>query len=170
MTLFNDLDKRGFIDNVTSAELEDKINTGGLVFYVGYDPTADSLHVGHLAMFNLMYFLQQGNHTPIGLMGGATGMVGDPGGRSTERNLLQEEQMAINIAGLKKQMTRFLDFESKNRAIIANNADWFFMATPKKKKVCMMSITKLPCLSLKITASSAILQIFVNSTILIDNG
>ncbi len=125
MSIFEDLDKRGFIDNITSNELKAKIDAGGLVFYVGYDPTAESLHVGHLAMFNLMYFLQQGGHHPIGLMGGATGMIGDPGGKSAERNLLQPEQMAINIAGLKKQMTRFLDFSSRNKAIITNNADWF---------------------------------------------
>jgi tyrosyl-tRNA synthetase len=125
MALFDDLEKRGFVDNITSTELKDKISKGGLTFYVGYDPTAASLHVGHLAMINLMYFLQQGGHYPIGLMGGATGMIGDPGGRSVERNLLQPEQMEVNIAGLKEQMTRFLNFETGNKAIVANNADWF---------------------------------------------
>jgi len=125
MELFEELEERGFIDNVTSTEVKEKVNQGNLTFYVGYDPTADSLHVGHLAMFNLMYFMQQKGHHPLSLAGGATGMVGDPGGRSQERNLLQSEQLQKNIDGIKKQMMRFLDFESENKAVLVNNADWF---------------------------------------------
>ena len=124
MKLFDELQQRGFIDRITHDEIAEKINAGGLTFYVGFDPTADSLHVGQFAVFNLMRILQKGGHTPIGLMGGGTGMIGDPGGKSKERNLLSEEQIGNNIAGIKKQFARFLNFEEGNKARIVNNYDW----------------------------------------------
>ncbi|MDH5560144.1 MAG: tyrosine--tRNA ligase [Deltaproteobacteria bacterium] len=124
MSLYIELRQRGFIDKITSEELVEKINQGQLTFYVGFDPTAESLHVGQLAIFNLMRFLQQGGHQPIGLMGGATGMIGDPGGKSQERNLLNQANLTQNIQGIKRQIGRFLDFKSGNKAVIVNNYDW----------------------------------------------
>ena len=124
MKLFDELQQRGLIDRITSDDLKEKINNGGLTFYVGFDPTADSLHVGQFAMFNLMRILQRGGHTPIGLMGGATGMIGDPGGKSQERNLLMREQIERNIQGIKKQLLRFLDFDEGGKASIVNNYHW----------------------------------------------
>ena len=124
MELFEELQKRGFIDRMTHDDLPDKLNKEKLTFYVGFDPTADSIHVGHFAMFNLMRILQKHGHKPIGLMGGGTGMIGDPGGKSVERNLLSQAQIEENIAGIKEQLSRFLDFEEGNKAIIVNNYDW----------------------------------------------
>jgi len=124
MKLFDELQQRGLIDQITSDDLKEKINAGGLTFYVGYDPSSDSLQIGQFALFNLMRILQRGGHTPIGLMGGATGMIGDPGGKSEERNLLMKEQIEHNIEGIKKQLLRFLDFEEGGKAIFVNNYDW----------------------------------------------
>ena len=124
MELFEELEQRGLVDRITSDDLKEKINAGGLTFYVGFDPTADSLHVGQFAVFNLMRLLQKGGHTPIGLMGGGTGMIGDPGGKSKERVLLSQEKIEENIEGIKTQLSLFLDFEQGNKAIIRNNYDW----------------------------------------------
>ncbi len=124
MELFEELELRGYIDRITHDELKDKINQGGMTFYVGYDPTADSLHVGHFAMSNLQRILQKHGHKPIGLMGGGTGMIGDPGGRSSERNLLSQEEIEVNIDGIKSQLSKFLEFEAGNKATIVNNHDW----------------------------------------------
>lgn len=94
--------------------------------YVGIDPTADSLHIGHLVGVMMLKHLQMSGHKPIALVGGATGMIGDPSGKSAERNLLGEEELRKNEAGLKKQLAKFLDFESDipNRALLVNNYDW----------------------------------------------
>lgn len=94
--------------------------------YVGIDPTADSLHIGHLVGVMMLKHLQMAGHKPIALVGGATGMIGDPSGKSAERNLLTEEELRKNEEGLKKQLAKFLDFESDqlNRAILVNNYDW----------------------------------------------
>jgi len=124
MKLYDELEARGFVDKVTSEELIEKLNAGGLKFYIGYDPTADSLHIGHLASFNLMKIFQNYGHYPIALMGGGTGMIGDPGGKSAERNLLSKEQIQSNIDGVKIQMSQFLNFETENKAIMVNNLDW----------------------------------------------
>jgi tyrosyl-tRNA synthetase len=129
MTLFDEVMARGLIDRVTAAELADKINRGGLTFYVGFDPTGDSLHVGHFAVLNLMRILQKGGHRPIGLMGGGTGMIGDPGGKSAERNLLTQEQIENNIVGIRQQLARFLDFKEGTPAILVNNDDWLSQQT-----------------------------------------
>ncbi len=120
MKLSEELQARGLIENMTHAELEEKLNQGGLKFYVGFDPTADSLHVGQLALFNLMGILQKAGHEPLGLAGGATGMIGDPGGKSAERNLLSPEQIAANIQGIVSQINLFL----KGSTEVVNNADW----------------------------------------------
>jgi tyrosyl-tRNA synthetase len=94
--------------------------------YAGFDPTSDSLHIGSLVPVMLLMHLQRAGHIPIILLGGATGMVGDPSGKSEERSLMSEEQLEINIHGISKQLNRFLDFESSdNRAIMINNYDWY---------------------------------------------
>ncbi len=107
----------------TSEQLEKEFTTA----YIGFDPTADSLHIGSLVPILLLYHLQQAGHKPIALVGGATGMVGDPSGKSEERNLLNEETLQKNVAGVKKQLEKFLDFDPSkvNAAEIVNNYDWF---------------------------------------------
>lgn len=125
MNLFNELIERGLLEKTTSDDLEEKLNAGGMTFYIGFDPTSDSLHIGNFALLNLMRLLQRHGHFPIGLMGGATGMIGDPGGKSVERNLLTKEQLEFNIAGITVQLAKFLEFESGNKAIIVNNYLWF---------------------------------------------
>jgi len=107
-----------------TAEQLDKEPTAG---YIGFDPTSDSLHIGSLAPILLLSHLQKAGHRPVALLGGATGMIGDPSGKSEERNLLSEEQLEKNIAGIRKQLSKFLDFNSvhPNAATIVNNYDWF---------------------------------------------
>lgn len=115
---------RGLLQDImpgTEEVLEKEIVSG----YIGFDPTADSLHIGHLTqVFTLLRF-QKAGHKPIALVGGATGMVGDPSGKSAERNLLDEEALNKNVAGLQKQLEKFLDFNSgENGAVLVNNYDW----------------------------------------------
>ena len=103
MTLFEDLKWRGLIKDISSPELEEKLNKGGLTFYIGTDPTADSLHVGHLSSFLISKRLQKAGHHPILLVGGGTGMIGDPK-PTTERAMISKEQVNRNFEGLKKQV------------------------------------------------------------------
>jgi len=115
---------RGMIHDITPGTEEQLLKelTSG---YVGIDPTADSLHIGHLVGVMMLVHLQLAGHRPIALIGGATGMIGDPSGKSQERNLLTEEALRKNEAGLQKQLAKFLDFESgDNRALLVNNYDW----------------------------------------------
>ena len=115
---------RGMIHDMTPGTEEQLLKelTSG---YVGIDPTADSLHIGHLVGVMMLVHLQLSGHRPIALIGGATGMIGDPSGKSQERNLLTEETLRKNEAGLKKQLAKFLDFEGgKNSALLVNNYDW----------------------------------------------
>ncbi|WP_392420277.1 tyrosine--tRNA ligase [Capnocytophaga canis] len=107
-------------------ETEEHLLEGVRSAYVGIDPTADSLHIGHLVGVMMLKHFQNCGHRPYALVGGATGMVGDPSGKSAERNLLTNEVLEHNIAGIKKQLAKFLDFEStaENRAILVNNYDW----------------------------------------------
>ncbi len=116
---------RGMIHDVmpgTEEQLNKEMTSG----YVGIDPTADSLHIGHLVGVMMLKHLQLAGHRPIALVGGATGMIGDPSGKSQERNLLDEETLRKNEEGIKKQLAKFLDFESdaENRALLVNNYDW----------------------------------------------
>ncbi len=126
MTLVQELRWRGMIQDIMpgTEELFEKEMVSG---YIGFDPTSDSLHIGSLVPILLLVHLQKTGHKPFALVGGATGMVGDPSGKSEERNLLSEETLAYNIAGVKKQLSHFLDFNSgaKNAAELVNNYDWF---------------------------------------------
>ena len=126
MTLVQELRWRGMIQDIMpgTEELFEKEQVSG---YIGFDPTSDSLHIGSLVPILLLMHLQRAGHKPYALVGGATGMVGDPSGKSEERNLLSEETLAFNLAGVKKQLSHFLDFDtSKSTAAeIVNNYDWF---------------------------------------------
>lgn len=126
MDLIEELQWRGMVQDImpgTAQQLTKEITSG----YIGFDPTAESLHIGSLVPILLLVHLQKAGHRPIALVGGATGMVGDPSGKSEERNLLDEATLNRNLAGVKKQLEKFLDFDSskKNAAEIANNYDWF---------------------------------------------
>ncbi|HCH67893.1 MAG TPA: tyrosine--tRNA ligase [Clostridiales bacterium] len=122
--VYEDLVKRGLIAQVTNEEeIRNMVNEGKAVFYIGFDPTADSLHVGHFMALCLMKRLQMAGNRPIALIGGGTGMIGDPSGRSDLRQVMSEETIQHNCDCFKKQMSRFIDF-SEGKALMVNNADW----------------------------------------------
>ncbi|MEE3354830.1 MAG: tyrosine--tRNA ligase [Candidatus Weimeria sp.] len=124
MTLYDELVARGLIAQVTDeAEIKELINTGKAVFYIGFDPTADSLHVGHFMALILMKRLQMGGNKPIALVGGGTAMIGDPSGRSDMRKMMTTEMIDHNVECFKEQMSRFIEF-GEGKAQIVNNADW----------------------------------------------
>ena len=124
MGIYEELVARGLIAQVTNEEeIKKMINNGKAVFYIGFDPTADSLHVGHFMALCLMKRLQMAGNKPIALLGGGTGMVGDPSGRTDMRKMLSVDDINHNIECFKKQMSRFIDF-SDGKALIVNNADW----------------------------------------------
>ena len=124
MTLYDGLVARGLIAQVTNEEeIKKMINEGKATFYIGFDPTADSLHVGHFMALCLMKRLQMAGNKPIALLGGGTGMIGDPSGKSDMRKMLTPETIQHNIDCFKKQMSSFIDF-SDGKAIMVNNADW----------------------------------------------
>jgi len=121
----NVLDQRGFIHQMSDAEGLDALAAKGpITGYIGYDATATSIHIGNLITVTMLYWLQQTGHKAISLMGGGTSMVGDPSGRTDQRNLLTIEQIATNIEGIKKVYGRILDYGGSNPAIMVNNADW----------------------------------------------
>lgn len=126
MSLIKELEQRKLIQDImpgTAEQLEKEMTAG----YIGFDPTADSLHVGSLLPITLLMRLQKAGHKPVAVVGGATGMVGDPSGKNAERNLLDEETIQKNCDGIKKQLEKFLDFNSSgaNSAELVNNYDWF---------------------------------------------
>ncbi len=124
MTLYDELAARGLIAQVTNEEeIKKMINAGEATFYIGFDPTADSLHVGHFMALCLMKRLQMAGNKPIALLGGGTGMIGDPSGRTDMRQMMTKETIDHNIECFKKQMSRFIDF-SDGKALMVNNADW----------------------------------------------
>ena len=124
MGIYEELQARGLIAQVTDEpEVRELINNGGAKFYIGFDPTADSLHVGHFMALCLMKRLQMAGNKPVVLVGGGTGHIGDPSGRSDLRQMMTKEQIDHNCACFKKQMERFIDF-GENQAILVNNADW----------------------------------------------
>ena len=124
MTLYDELVARGLIAQVTDEEeIKDLINNGKATFYIGFDPTADSLHVGHFMALCLMKRLQMAGNKPIALIGGGTAMIGDPSGRTDMRQMMTQETIQHNCDCFKKQMSRFIDF-SEGKALMVNNADW----------------------------------------------
>ena len=124
MTLYEELTMRGLIAQVTNeAEISRMLNKGEVIFYIGFDPTADSLHIGHFVALSFMKRLQMAGNKPIALVGGGTGMVGDPSGRTDLRNMMTVEIIQHNCDGLRKQMEKFIDF-SEGKALMVNNADW----------------------------------------------
>ncbi len=125
MNLIEELRWRGMLHDFMPGT-EEQLATGMTTGYIGFDPTARSLHIGNLATIMLLVHLQRSGHKPVALIGGATGMIGDPSGKSAERNLLDEETLQANQQGIKKQLEKFLDFNSSaNSAEMVNNYDWF---------------------------------------------
>ena len=124
MGIYEELQARGLIAQVTDEdEIKELVNTGKATFYIGFDPTADSLHVGHFMALCLMKRLQEAGNKPIALIGGGTGYIGDPSGRSDMRSMMTPETIQHNCDCFKKQMSRFIDF-SEGKALMVNNADW----------------------------------------------
>jgi len=124
MNIYDELQARGLIAQVTDEEeIKELVNTGKATFYIGFDPTADSLHVGHFMALSLMKRLQMAGNKPIVLLGGGTGLIGDPSGRTDMRTMMTDETIQHNIDCFKKQMERFIEF-GPDKAIMVNNADW----------------------------------------------
>lgn len=123
MNLIEELQWRGLLQDIMPGT-EEHLLKNKVTGYIGFDPTADSLHIGSLIPIILLMHLKKAGHRPIVLVGGATGMVGDPTGKSDERNLLDEETLNKNIEGIKKQISKFIDFEEKDGALLLNNFDW----------------------------------------------
>ncbi len=124
MQIYEELQARGLLAQLTDAEeIRELINNGKATFYIGFDPTADSLHVGHFMALCLMKRLQEAGNKPIALIGGGTAMIGDPSGRTDMRNMMTKETIEHNCECFKKQMSKFIDF-SEGKALMVNNADW----------------------------------------------
>lgn len=124
MGVYDELQARGLIAQITDEEkIKELLNNDKITFYIGFDPTADSLHVGHFVQIMVMAHMQRAGHVPIALFGGGTGMIGDPSGKSDMRQMLTKETIDHNIACFQKQMSRLIDF-SEGKAIMANNGDW----------------------------------------------
>ncbi len=124
MGVYDELKARGLIAQTTNEEkIRDLLNNDKITFYIGFDPTADSLHVGHFVQIMVMSWMQKAGHVPIALFGGGTGMIGDPSGKTDMRKMLTKETIDHNIACFQKQMSRLIDF-SEGKATMANNGDW----------------------------------------------
>ena len=124
MKIYEELQARGLLAQLTDAdEIRELINNGKATFSIGFDPTADSLHVGHFMALCLMKRLQEAGNKPIALIGGGTGMIGDPSGRSDMRSMMTKETIEHNCECFKKQMSRFIEF-GEDKAMMVNNADW----------------------------------------------
>ena len=124
MSLYEELTWRGFVNQVTHPELAEELAKGPMTLYCGFDPTADSLHVGSLLPIMGLIHFQRAGHRPIALVGGGTGMIGDPSGKTDERSLQTREDVAWNAAGIRGQLERFIDFEGESAAVLLNNGDW----------------------------------------------
>ncbi|MGD0383580.1 MAG: tyrosine--tRNA ligase, partial [Thermoguttaceae bacterium] len=126
MDIFKELSWRGLVNQTTDdINLQQLLQEKPRTVYAGFDPTADSLHVGHLMALMILRRFQRAGHRPIALVGGATGMIGDPSGKSEERNLLSLDTLRANVAGMETQLRRFLDFDcGANSAVLVNNYDW----------------------------------------------
>ena len=124
MTVFDELKARGLLAQLTDEEeIKELVNNGKAVFYIGFDPTADSLHVGHFMALCLMKRLQMAGNKPIALIGGGTAMIGDPSGRTDMRSMMTVETIDHNCECFKEQMSKFIDF-SEGKALMVNNAEW----------------------------------------------
>ncbi|MFZ0664862.1 MAG: tyrosine--tRNA ligase, partial [Acidimicrobiales bacterium] len=125
--LTEDFEFRGLIHQVTDPELLKRLDNDFITGYIGFDPTADSLHVGHLLQLCTLKRIQSFGHQPIAVAGGGTAMVGDPGGKTEERTMLDNDQINENLEGIRPQLARLLDFSQsagKSKAVLVNNADW----------------------------------------------
>ncbi len=127
--LAGDLEFRGLIHQVSDPEVRARLDGEPLTAYSGFDPTADSLHVGHMLQLCNLHRLQQAGHRPIAVTGGGTGFIGDPGGKSEERSLLSPEQLHANLEGIRPQLERFLDFSGPRGALLVDNAEWLVPMT-----------------------------------------
>lgn len=122
--IYDTLVERGIIAQCTNEEkVREILNNESITFYIGFDPTADSLHIGHFVQIMVMAHMQRAGHRPIALVGGGTGKIGDPSGKTDMRKMLTDEMLAHNVASLKNQLSRFLDF-SEGKAFMVNNGDW----------------------------------------------
>ncbi len=124
VNIFDELTKRGYIEQTTHEELKDILNNDSVPFYIGFDPTADSLHVGHFVSMMVASHMQKAGHKPIILIGGGTATIGDPSGKTDMRRMMSREEIDHNVECFKEQFSKFLSFEGDNGAIIVNNADW----------------------------------------------
>ncbi len=124
MTLHDELSWRGFVNQMTHETLPADLEKGPLTLYCGFDPTADSLHIGSLLPILGLAHFQRAGHRPIALVGGGTGLIGDPSGKVDERSLLTKEKVAENVEGIRRQLERFIHFDGANAARMLNNADW----------------------------------------------
>ena len=122
--VFDTLMERGYIEQVTHEELKDLLGSKRVPFYIGFDPTADSLHIGHFISLMVASHMQKAGHKPIILIGGGTATIGDPSGKTDMRKMMTREEINHNVECFKKQMSKFLSFDGENGAIIVNNADW----------------------------------------------
>ena len=122
--VFDILNERGYIEQVTHDELKDLLGKESVPFYIGFDPTADSLHIGHFISLMVASHMQKAGHKPIILIGGGTATIGDPSGKTDMRRMMTRDEINHNVECFKKQMSKFLSFEGENSAIIVNNADW----------------------------------------------
>ena len=122
--IFEELMERGYIEQVTHEEIKDVLDNDSIPFYIGFDPTADSLHVGHFVSMMVASHMQKAGHKPIILIGGGTATIGDPSGKTDMRRMMSREEINHNVECFKKQLSKFVSFEGDNGAIIVNNADW----------------------------------------------
>ncbi len=122
--IYEELMERGYIEQVTHEELKDVLDNSSIPFYIGFDPTADSLHVGHFVSMMVASHMQKAGHKPIILIGGGTATIGDPSGKTDMRRMMSREEINHNVECFKKQLSKFISFEGDNGAIIVNNADW----------------------------------------------
>lgn len=122
--IFDEFMERGYVEQITHEELKDTLNNEHIPFYIGFDPTADSLHVGHFVSMMVASHMQKAGHKPIILIGGGTATIGDPSGKTDMRRMMPREEINHNVECFRKQLSKFLSFEGENAAIIVNNGDW----------------------------------------------
>ena len=155
MQLYDELKARGLIAQVTNEEeISEMINNGKATFYIGFDPTADSLHVGHFMALCLMKRLQMAGNKPIALIGGGTAMIGDPSGRTDMRSMMTVETIQHNCDCFKKQMERFIEF-GEGKAQMVNNADWLITSTTSSSSATSARASRSTTCSAPSASSSA---------------